>query len=234
GLTLIGGLAIFCFTKAFGVVFLGQPRSKAAESASESVPGMLIPQGIIVLLIVLIGVGSPLFVKPVFGLITESFKLGGNLTVAHTSIINLQQISLLAGIFVVLTVLILVFRKIHLKTKPISYGPTWGCGYTAGNSKQQYTATSYADNFALIADPIIGNKKVFKKIEEGDIFPVKRKFLTHNYDLFKRYLIDNPITFLQGILKKIAIMQTGQIQHYILYAFIFMLIVYLLTLINVI
>ena len=33
GLTLIGGLAVFCFTKAFGVIFLGSPRSKQAENA---------------------------------------------------------------------------------------------------------------------------------------------------------------------------------------------------------
>jgi formate hydrogenlyase subunit 3/multisubunit Na+/H+ antiporter MnhD subunit len=234
GLTLIGGLAIFCFTKAFGIVFLGQPRSNAAEMATESSRGMMLPQIIIIALILFIGLGSPLVVKPIFGLITDAFHLNGDLLVETISISSLQQISLLGGIFIVLIAVILVYRQFHLKTKTIAYGPTWGCGYTAGTSKHQYTATSYADNFAYIAKPIIGNKKVFRKIEERNIFPPARKFFSHSYDIFKRYLIDNPITLLQEMLKKIAVMQTGQIQHYILYAFVFMLIIYLLTLMKVI
>ena len=38
-LALIGGLAVACFTKAFGVVFLGEPRSDHARNAQA--PGML-------------------------------------------------------------------------------------------------------------------------------------------------------------------------------------------------
>ena len=36
GLSLIGGLAIFCFTKAFGIVFLGEPRSEKAADGQRS------------------------------------------------------------------------------------------------------------------------------------------------------------------------------------------------------
>jgi formate hydrogenlyase subunit 3/multisubunit Na+/H+ antiporter MnhD subunit len=234
GLTLIGGLAIFCFTKAFGIVFLGQARNPKLEQVKECSWGMLIPQFIIVLLIVFIGFGSPLFIKQIFVLISGAFSLDGELVVVSSSINNLEKISVLGGIFVVLVVAILVYRRIHLKSKEIQYGPTWGCGYTAGNAKQQYTATSYADNFAYIANPVLGNKKEFVEIPESDIFPEKRKFASHGFDIFKRYLIDFPITFIQDILKRIAIMQTGQIQHYILYAFIFMLVIYLLSLMELI
>jgi len=234
GLTLIGGLAVFCFTKAFGIVFLGQNRSINAQNAVESGKGMMLPQVIIIVLILMIGLGSSLFVKPIFKLITEAFQLKGDIPVTATSIKSLQQISVLCGMFILSVVVILVYRKIHLKTKVVSFGPTWGCGYTAGSHKQQYTATSYADNFGYLANPVMGNRKVFRNIESNDIFPGKRKFLSHNFDVFKRYLIDNPITLMQEMLKKIAVMQTGQIQHYILYAFVFMLIVFILTFFNVI
>lgn len=232
GLTLIGGLAIFCFTKAFGIVFLGQARNPDLEHVKESTTGMLIPQLIIVVLILLIGFGSPFFIRQIFDLISGAFSLNGDLSVAAPAINSLDKISVLGGIFVVLTASILVYRRFHLKTKFISYGPTWGCGYTAGTAKQQYTATSYADNFAYIANPLLGNKKVFDEIDENDIFPEKRNFATHGYDIFKRYLIDYPVNFIQDLLKRIAIMQTGQIQHYILYAFVFMLVVYLLSLMD--
>jgi formate hydrogenlyase subunit 3/multisubunit Na+/H+ antiporter MnhD subunit len=234
GLTLIGGLAIFCFTKAFGMVFLGQPRTTEAAHATESDKSMMIPQVIIIILILMIGLGSPLFVKPIFSLITEAFHLNGDIPLSVTSISSLQQISLLSGLFVILIVAMLIYRRIHLQTKIITYGPTWGCGYTAGSHKQQYTATSYADNFGLLANPVMGNRKVFRSLEPGDIFPGKRKFLSHNFDIFKRYMIDNPVTLMQELLKKMAVMQTGQIQHYILYAFVFMLIIFLLTIFKVI
>src|SRR5208282_1769615 len=43
GLALIGGLAAACFTKAFGIVFLGHPRSRYAQDAHEAGPAMLLP-----------------------------------------------------------------------------------------------------------------------------------------------------------------------------------------------
>ena len=42
-LALIGGLAAACFTKAFGVVFLGEPRGPHAEHAHKAAPAMWLP-----------------------------------------------------------------------------------------------------------------------------------------------------------------------------------------------
>ena len=42
GLALIGGLATACFTKAFGIVFLGEPRSDHPARARESGMGMIL------------------------------------------------------------------------------------------------------------------------------------------------------------------------------------------------
>lgn len=42
-LALIGGLATACFTKAFGIVFLGEPRSRHAAEAHEAGPAMRLP-----------------------------------------------------------------------------------------------------------------------------------------------------------------------------------------------
>jgi hypothetical protein len=71
-------------------------------------------------------------------------------------------------------------------------------------------------------------------IREEEIFPAKRKFESQNDDIFKKLLIDKPIDWFSSLLKRIAVMQTGQIQHYILYAFVFMLIIFLLTYFNLI
>ncbi|MFH0841242.1 MAG: proton-conducting transporter membrane subunit [Bacteroidota bacterium] len=234
GLVLIGGLAIFCFTKAFGIVFLGEPRSERTSEAIEVSRSMIVPQLITASLILLTGVASLLFVKPVFSIVTDAFNIPGSGIIASPSIISLSQISILSGIFVVLSAVILFYRHIHLKGRPVSAGPTWGCGYTAGNHRQQYTSASYAYNFNHLAKPLLQTRKIMEDISEDEIFPAKRTFEQHSDDSFKKILVDKPVDLFSALLKKIAVMQTGEIRHYILYAFIFMLLVFLLTMFKII
>jgi len=72
------------------------------------------------------------------------------------------------------------------------------------------------------------------EIREDEIFPGERSYHSHSDDAFKKFLFDKPVEWFSFILKKLAVMQTGQIQHYILYAFVFMLLVFLLTFFNII
>jgi hydrogenase-4 component B len=234
GLAFIGGMAVFCFTKAFGIVFLGEPRSKEAANAVEVQKCMIYPQYITIAFIVLIGLASAYFVKPVFSMVSQEFNITGVTITESIAVKNLTQISIIGGILILAITALLVYRHFHLKTKRIESGPTWGCGYTATTSRHQYTATSYADNFISLANPVLGTKKIVTDIGKDDIFPGKRKFETHSHDFFKKYIIDKPVNLFLDLLKKIAIMQTGQIQHYILYLFIYMLILFLLSYFNLI
>ncbi|HNT92145.1 MAG TPA: proton-conducting transporter membrane subunit [Bacteroidales bacterium] len=233
-LSLIGGLAIFCFTKAFGIVFLGEPRSDSARNASEVSKSMIIPQFITVALMLVIGLSSPLAVKPVFGIVSRTWDIGALSMVSGAFITNLWQISLAGGIFVFSLAALLLYRRYHLGRRVVESGPTWGCGYTAVTPRQQYTATSFAYNYNHIAKPVLQTQKEIEEPGEEDIFPEKGRFVSHSDDLFKRNLIDKPVDMISGLLKKIAVMQTGQIRHYILYAFIFMLLVLLLAILNII
>jgi formate hydrogenlyase subunit 3/multisubunit Na+/H+ antiporter MnhD subunit len=229
GLSLIGGLAVFCFTKAFGIAFLGEARSDHSLSAVEVSRDMILPQLIPVAFIILIGIASAWFVKPVFKIVCSGFNLPGADLVASSSVINLSKISLVSGIFVFSVVALLLLRYYHLRSKVVSYGPTWGCGYTAPGPEQQYTATSYAYSYNHLAKPLLQTKKMMDEIREDEIFPAPRTFKSHVDDILRIILIDKPIDFVTGLLKKIAVMQTGRIQDYILYAFVFMLLVLLLT-----
>jgi hydrogenase-4 component B len=234
GLALIGGLAIFCFTKAFGIAFLGEARSERAANAAEVSKNMINPQYIIVVFIIFIGLASAYFVRPIFSLVSETFNVTDVAMVTGSSINNLTQISIIGGIFILVIITLLIYRHYHLKTRQVETGPTWGCGYTAATSKLQYTASSFADNYIILANPLLWTKKNTQDIREDEIFPVKRDFKTDSYDLFKKYLIDKPVNLLLELLKKIAFMQSGQIQHYILYLFIYMLILFLLSYLNLI
>jgi formate hydrogenlyase subunit 3/multisubunit Na+/H+ antiporter MnhD subunit len=234
GLSLIGGLAIFCFTKAFGIVFLGEPRSQKAVNISEMGRTMILPQLLTVLLIMIIGLGSPLVVRPMFEMVAQSFGVTMPTMETGSFMSNLSQISIIGGLFVLMLTLLLVYRRLHLKRRQVEAGPTWGCGYTAATPRMQYTATSFAYNYNHIAKPLLQNLKIMDEIREDDLFPVRRTFESHSDDLFRRYLIDRPVDWVSGLLKKIAVMQTGRIQQYILYAFLFMLLVLLLSFLEII
>ena len=63
-LALIGALAVSCFVKVYGAVFLGTARSEHAEHASESPLSMVAPMGVLVACCLLIGL-APSLVAPV-------------------------------------------------------------------------------------------------------------------------------------------------------------------------
>jgi len=233
-LALIGGLAIFCFTKAFGIVFLGEARSAKASQAAEVGKSMIYPQFITVSLIVLIGMASSLFTGPVFKIISTGFSLQDTDLLTTSYIKDLSGISIAGGVFVLLVSALLIYRRYHLSSKVVTCGPTWGCGYTAPSPEQQYTSTSYAYNFNHLAKPLLQTKKIMEEIREDELFPGKRSFSSESDDVYKKYLIDKPVDLVSGLLKRIAVMQTGRIQDYILYAFVFMLIVLVLTWFNII
>ena len=72
------------------------------------------------------------------------------------------------------------------------------------------------------------------EIKEEEIFPEERSFSSSSDDVFQKVIIDSPAGLVSSLLKKIAVMQTGKVQHYVLYAFVFMLFVLLLTWLNII
>lgn len=234
GLSLIGGLAVFVFTKAFGIAFLGEPRTHHGTSAVEVGKVMIFPQLLSVALIILIGVASPWFVRPVFEIVSSGFGIEGMSGIAEATLPGLSKISLIAGVFLLLVSGLSLYRYFHLKSVKVLRGPTWGCGYTAPDPGQQYTSTSFAYNYNHLAKPVIGTKKMMPEIKEEEIFPEERSFSSSSDDVFQKVIIDRPAGLVSSLLKKIAVMQTGKVQHYVLYAFVFMLFVLLLTWLNII
>lgn len=225
-LALIGGVAIFSFTRFFGVAFLGNQRNKEIVDAKEISLSGLLPQIAIVVIMLMIGLIPLLFVNPIVNLVSDYFSFEP-LVISLSLVNTLKSISLISLILIVLVVLLFYIRKMIFKRRIINQNETWGCGYTLPSAKLQYTGTSYANNFLEIAKPIIGKNKSFAPIAKTDFFPEKQKFETLNQDVTAKFF--NKITaFLMLILKNLARLQTGYIQHYILYTFIYIIIIFIL------
>jgi hydrogenase-4 component B len=229
-LVLIGGLAIFCFSKAFGMVFLGVPR-KETHDVSETGTGMLFPQYLITAVMLMIGLAPMLFIGPLTGVITSAFHLppaAGLISLAGI----FQKVTFISLVLIGSVTLLLWIRSRVLRSREVQYGPTWGCGSLNMNERQQYTGTSYADNFLDLAQPILRPEKEYRAIPETDIFPKERSFKIHPADIFRNGV--NAVTGVaMTVLKKLARLQTGNIRHYILYAFVFILIIFTLLYLGV-
>ena len=230
GLAIIGGLAIFCFTKVFSIVFLGTGRSDKTKNVTEVEPVMIIPDFIIGFFILLIGMGSFLIVQPLMNVVAI-FTENASILSEMTSVLN--KISLSSGIFILIIGIIWLLRAWQQKRHQVLENSTWGCGYTGANpALHQYTATSYADNFVQLSSKVTNVKKEFQEFDVDEIFPKERSFETHSSDVFEDNLVTKPTNETISFLEKIAVFQTGKIQDYLLYALVFVIVISLLTYFN--
>ncbi|MBW6492485.1 MAG: hypothetical protein K0B15_14975 [Lentimicrobium sp.] len=222
-LVLIGGLALLCFTKAFGVVFLGNARRRLPDSCKEVSIGQLIPLYFITLLIVLIGIFPQAFIqflsRPV-NLFTIS-GLPDNNPFDGGIFDSLQSINFAAMGLVILITFLLVFRRFVLRHRTSANEQTWGCGYSAPTSKQQYTAGSFVRTYSKLFQAFFILGKEEKNIQ--GIFPVSGKFVTHPYDKIERWLIDKPLKNYKSFMGRFVFLQNGKLQFYILYGIVFIL-----------
>ncbi|NCU35274.1 proton-conducting membrane transporter [Candidatus Falkowbacteria bacterium] len=232
GLAIIGGLAVFCFTKMFSVMFLGTARSSKVEHAAEVGTPMLIPDFLIGFLIIIIGFIPVIFMRLIASVVV---LFSADLSAFQQIIPTLNHISLSSGIFIIIVGLVWLLRAWQQKQHIVKQNATWGCGYSGANpALHQYTATSYADNFVQLSSKIVNVKKSFKDFDEAEIFPQNREFITRSSDVFEDNLITRPGNKLLAWLEKIAIFQTGKIQHYLLYALVFLALIFLLSFFNLI
>jgi len=143
-LALTGALAAACFVKVYGVIFLGQARTRHVRRAHDPKFGMCLSMGFLAVLCVLFGV-LPTFVISGLNIISKQLinaQLPEQqswlwLTPIATKVSSYGPVFIMAGILLIC--LIASFGRIKLKTvKP------WDCGYGGINSRMQYSATAFA------------------------------------------------------------------------------------------
>jgi hydrogenase-4 component B len=221
GMVLIGGLAMLCFTKAFSIVFLGNPRNIKQDEIHETGFWQLFPMFLTVSLMVFIGLFPSFFIealqRPV-NLYTSHIVFNLNLLKVG-AIDSLQIINCLFFGFLLLVIAVLGLRKYVNRKRIIETGITWGCGYGTGNSKLQYTANSYVRSFSKLAKPALEIEK--KEVEVSEVFPEKKQYETDSYDKIERIFIDKPIKVINKITDLFLFLQNGHLQRYILYGILF-------------
>jgi hydrogenase-4 component B len=217
-LALVGALAVACFVKAYGAVFLGTARSEHARHARESPATMLGPMGVLVACCFLIGLAPPLIVplvaKGVAAWAPELTDAGPRLlALAPLYKVSIMGAALVAAVLVGGTALWLRIRSGVTAT-----GPTWGCGYAAPTARMQYTSSSFAQMvvglFAWALRPRTHRPR------DLPLFPRKTDFHSETPDT----VLDGAVlpTFRLGarLFSWFRFLQQGSIQTYLLYIFV--------------
>jgi hydrogenase-4 component B len=216
-LALIGGLAVACFTKAFGIVFLGEPRHIPLDGVHEVGPLMRTAMGIPAALCILIGIASPLILlllQPAIGILTglPAEKLEVSWSQAVSSLVAISVIGLILWLGICLLV---VLRRAILKRRPIESSVTWDCGYAAPAARMQYTATSFAGPLTNLFGLLLQSRS--HRQLPSDLFPRHASVDTHTPDVFQRFFYTPIFNTLVWISRAVRRLQHGRVHLYLLY-----------------
>ncbi|MCP4023273.1 MAG: hydrogenase, partial [Desulfobacteraceae bacterium] len=213
-LATIGGLALACFTRVVGVVFQGEPRTKAAEGVNEKGATMLTSMTILAGACILIGVFPKMFILmctkavgaiglPYGRIPLEPFEqIAGNITFS-------------ALVFLALLLLVIAIRFIFYQGKTVTKSGTWGCGFTQPTVKMQYTGSSYAASMLDFFAPAAPLNEEHPEIKGR--FPLKTYYRSNVNDIAELHMgtiIVRPVLYLFDRLRWI---QHGDIHLYIGY-----------------
>ena len=220
-LAFIGTLVILAMSKVYSIVFLGNPRSEHAQNVQFDVPKtMLIPMGLLSILTLIIGLASPFIsiiipmdaFNPIISYVKPEFM---------QVLLILTFVSVIVMAFFIFVLILLLIKKV-VSSKHSEY-VTWGCGYDKGNNHIQYTASSYAGPFTSILTPLF--KKIFDVKKPKGLFPKDAHYNSEVEDVEEAYIINPVLKFDEKFLSKFERLQDGNIQHYILYGLIFLILV---------
>ena len=147
-LALIGGVVILAFTKLYGTVFLGAPRTHEVAEASEVDNFRIAAMALPLAGILFIG----LFPQTAVSAVTRAagFFIHHPADAADYLLSpTLAAVSRTAWLLILVVGLLAWLRSRALRTRKVTDGATWGCGFTSPNVRMQYSGESYSEGSAV-------------------------------------------------------------------------------------
>ena len=217
GLALIGGLAAACFTKAFGCVFLGEPRSDQAAQGHEVGAAMRAAMLMLAGACVCVALTAPLWPFVYHSAVMNIVPAGFPDTVPGLDQAKLVLGVVCAAFWTLLAVagLLAWGRRRLLSGQRVDRGPTWDCGYVAPTARMQYTASSFASPLLLLFRMLLRPHVAIRP--PLGLFPEQASFESQTPDVFHDYLFRPIFAAIVWTASKLRWFQHGRIQLYVLY-----------------
>jgi len=232
-LALIGGVVILAFTKLYGTVFLGAPRTHEVAEASEVDNFRIAAMALPLAGILFIG----LFPQTAVSAVTRAagFFIHHPADAADYLLSpTLAAVSRTVWLLILVVGLLAWLRSRALRTRKVTDGATWGCGFTSPNVRMQYSGESYSEGLQSIATSLTQNSGEGSAVGKGEIFPAAHNFDIRHKDRFDKLFAAWWVELLRVINKRAMRLRTGKINHYVLFALAFLVLIFLLSIFNLI
>ena len=231
-LSLIGGIVVIAFTKLYGVVFLGSPRSHHVAESTEVDNLRIAAMAIPAVLILFIGMFPQYAIRPI-AIVAEAISGADNSIAVNHFAPTLQSVSAVAWVLVAVVLLLFALKHKLQSNRKIEYGPTWGCGFTAPNIRMQYTGESFSEGLESIGKPLMKNAVDGRAVDKSEIFPSP-----HNYRIEHKDKVDSLfgmwwVKMMHRINDWVMRLRTGRVNNYITFALAFFVVVLILTIVGI-
>jgi hydrogenase-4 component B len=236
-LGLTGGLAIYAFVRGYGIPYLGMPRTREAAEASESRQPVAGP-ALLAIACVALSVGAPVLlvglaraIHTVTGIALRPVLLPGKLTVipAHTDFSGFSPTYLTVFLLAVLIVPVLIY----LAGRPRAGSavvPVWDGGMLTFKPRMQYSAMTFSAPTRVTFNALY---RASVSLQRASDDPAGRSGPVHYESevtpLFERYLYRPVIRAVEWLADLIQPLQSGDVNLYLLYVFLAVLIAYLIA-----
>ncbi|HEY3215428.1 MAG TPA: proton-conducting transporter membrane subunit [Candidatus Eisenbacteria bacterium] len=214
-LGLIGGLAVACFVKAYGVVFLGEPRTSLPTAPHDPAPAMRAAMILTSVACVAIGLwpaGAVRLVAP------AAAFLGGSSLEASGAVAGLWAITSIAVVILASAAGLALLRAGLLRRRAVGRAATWGCGYAAPGPRMQYTAASFASTVLEPFAPVIYSR--IRAERPRGYFPEAARHEEHVGDMAGERILLPAYRRVIRLLGQARALQHGRIQLYLAYIFV--------------
>ncbi len=216
-LGVTGALALACFVKVCGVVFLGAQRTEDAERAREC--GWLMRAGMLLPAAGCVAVGlAPLWFWRGVARAVGEWNPAWSGGVASAAPESLGKLGLVHLVFLGSALAGGAWLWSKSRRAGLRRAPTWDCGYAAPTARMQYTAGSFAGLisgwFSSVLRPVLRLRPV------SGLFP---KSAAHSVTTPETVLERVVAPVGRGIMRVSRLvrrLQHGRVQSYVLYIFI--------------
>jgi hydrogenase-4 component B len=232
-LALTGGLAAACFAKAFGVTFLGRPRTAHAERATESPAPMIAGMLLLALACAALGLAPGWAMRLLDRPTTELLGgVGASAAVTASGPLVLSvgdaaaglgatsiSVTAAAALLAVLAALAWALRGWPRKA-PRRLAPTWTCGMTP-TARFDYTGTGFAKPLRLIFATLYRPRREILKETGPSPYVIRRlRYTGEVVDLAETMLYAHVKRWVTASAHEIRTYSTGRIHGYIAFVLV--------------
>ncbi len=231
-LSLIGGIVVLAFTKLYSVVFLGSPRSHHVAESTEVDSLRIVAMSIPAAFILIIGLAPQYVIIPISHVAEEVTNSVNTIAVEHFAP-TLESLSYVSIAFILVVTLLYFIKRRAQRNRTIAEGPTWGCGFTAVNTRMQYTGESFSEGLENIGKPLMKNTVDGRAVDKDEIFPLPHRYRIRHKDKVDSLLGRWWVQMMHRINEYVMRLRTGKVNSYITFALLFFVVVLILTLCGV-